>query len=123
MNTDTILLVLTLLIVALAVYCVVAKPMRRENLSNPAENAAPVMPSVTCKRSTACTPENNCFPGSTLRTQVYTNMCEPTDTQHLLRDKIKLQDNCLRSHGNPLNTQNLECKVNIRGQRKCEWQM
>ena len=117
MNTDTILLVLTLLIVALAVYCVVAKPMRRENLSNP----APVMPTVTCKRSTACTPENNCFPGSTLRTQVYTNMCEPTDTQHLLRDKIKLQDNCLRSHGNPLNTQNLECKVNIRGQRKCEW--
>ena len=62
--------------------------MRRENLSNPAESAAPVMPSVTCKKSTACAPENNCFPGSTLRTQVYTNMCRSYDTQHLLRDKL-----------------------------------
>ncbi len=34
MNTDTILFVLTLVIVALGVYCVVAKPSKRENLSN-----------------------------------------------------------------------------------------
>lgn len=122
MNTDTILFVLTLVIVALGIYCVVAKPSKRENLSNLADNAAPIKTSVTCKKSTACTPENNCFPGSYLRSQVYQNMCEPTDTPHLLRNKVQVRDNCLRSLGNPLNTQNLECKVNVQDQRKCSWQ-
>ena len=121
MKTDSILLVLTLSIVVLSVYCVVTKLNKRENLSNLGDNAAPIV-TQTCKRSTACTPENNCFPGSYLRSQVYQNMCEPTDTQHLLRNKVQIQDNCLRSLGNPLNTKNLECTVNIRDQRKCNWQ-
>jgi hypothetical protein len=41
-----------------------------------------------------CTPENNCFPGTYARTQSYQNVCEPKTG--LLRQKIPLQDNCLR---------------------------
>jgi len=77
---------------------------------------------LTAPNPQSCTPENNCFPGSYLRSQVYQNMCEPTDTPHLLRNKVQTRDNCLRSLGNPLNTQNLECKINVHDQRKCSWQ-
>ena len=121
MKADIILLFLTLVIVALSIYCVVRKNGKQENMSNLAANASPVT-SVTCKKNTQCTPENNCFPGSYLRSQVYQNMCEPTDTPHLLRNKVQTRDNCLRSLGNPLNTQNLECKINVHDQRKCSWQ-
>lgn len=52
-----------------------------------------------------CTPENNCFPGSYFRSQVYQNMCEPKDVEHggLSREKIDLLDNCVKSLGSQLN--------------------
>ena len=89
------------------------------------ENLSPVFEQpkygLSCEIDRKCTHENNCFPGSYMRSQVYQNMCEPTDTVHLLKDRRQLKDNCLRSLGNPLNTKNLKCKVNIHDQRDCKW--
>ena len=42
-----------------------------------------------------CTPENNCFPGTTARTQIYQNLCQPQ--YGLLRQPIFIQDDCQRT--------------------------
>ena len=42
-----------------------------------------------------CTPENNCFPGTYARTQIYQNVCQPQSG--LYRQKIPLNDNCQRT--------------------------
>ena len=51
-----------------------------------------------------CTPENNCFPGAYFRSQVYQNMCEPSNIENggLSREKISLIDNCVKSLGSQL---------------------
>lgn len=121
MNVNVLVLILVILIVLLGICIVFFNKKSKENMKsgkavfdNPDYN-------LTCERDTECTPENNCFKGSYLRSQVYQNMCSPEGSTGLLRDKKKLRDNCLRSLGNPLNTQNLVCKVNIHDQRKCNW--
>jgi len=118
-NVDILVLILTLAILALGIYILVSKRNSKENMeSGVFENPEY---KFQCERDTACTPENNCFIGSPLRSQVYTNMCEPLSEKGLNRDKKPLKDFCLRSLGNPLNTHNLVCKVNKHDQRKCEW--
>ena len=118
-NVDILVLILTLAILALGTYILVSKRNSKENMeSGVFENPEY---KFQCERDTACTPENNCFIGSPLRSQVYTNMCEPLSEKGLNRDKKPLKDFCLRSLGNPLNTHNLVCKVNKHDQRKCEW--
>jgi len=42
-----------------------------------------------------CTPSNNCFPGTTARTQIYQNLCQPQ--YGLLKQPIFLQDDCQRT--------------------------
>ena len=41
-----------------------------------------------------CTPENNCFKGAYLRSQVYQNVCEPG--YGLLKQKIPLRCKCAK---------------------------
>ena len=50
----------------------------------------------------SCNINDNCFKGSLYRTQLYENMCEP-NYGNLLREKIPLNGNCLRTLGNNLN--------------------
>ena len=68
-----------------------------------------------------CTPENNCFPGTYARTQIYQNVCQP---EHgLLRQKIPLQDSCQRHLLDYMNApkHHYVCDVNKHLQRKCRW--
>jgi hypothetical protein len=81
----------------------------------------------SCSRMTApnpnsCTPENNCFPGSTLRTEVYQNLCnDPSSGINKL--PIQLNDTCLRTHNPNMspNLVNLKCSKNLGGQVNCTY--
>ena len=42
-----------------------------------------------------CTADNNCFPGTQARTQIYQNLCQPR--YGLLRQPIATDENCQRS--------------------------
>ena len=68
-----------------------------------------------------CTPENNCFPGSYARTQIYQNVCQPK--YGLLRQKIPLSDDCQRTFNDHMSTEKYHyvCSVNKHLQRKCKW--
>ena len=70
---------------------------------------------------TKCTPENNCFPGSYARTQIYQNVCEPN--HGLLRQKIPLDDTCQRTLSDYMATPQhyYVCDVDNHLQRKCRW--
>lgn len=113
-----LIVILSVVIIAISGYVMHNKKQLQENLSPVFEEPKY---GLSCEIDRRCTPENNCFPGSYMRSQVYQNMCEPTDTVHLLKDRRHLQDNCLRSLAIPFATKNLKCKVNIHDQRKCEW--
>ena len=63
-----------------------------------------------------CSPKNNCFPGSYWNYQKYQNVCEPDFG--LYRQKIPLQDNCLRSLSRE---RKLICPINNHLQRNCFW--
>ena len=65
-----------------------------------------------------CTPENNCYPGNYLRTQIYQNVCQPK--YGLLRQKIPLNDNCQRSLMN-VPKYYYKCHINKHLQRNCSW--
>ena len=68
-----------------------------------------------------CTPENNCFKGSYLRSQIYTNVCqiegENKDTKLTRLAKLN-NDRCYRTLGQD---DKFKCSVNIHGQRNCYW--
>jgi hypothetical protein len=69
-----------------------------------------------------CTPENNCFPGAYLRSQAYTNVCEP-DYGLLTRDKVQLKTDCYRTLGNfPEHKKRFNCCVDNHLNRHCSWQ-
>ena len=68
-----------------------------------------------------CRPENNCFPGTDLRSQQYHNVCPPKYGR-LNREKIHLQDDCQRSLGNfPPPEYQFQCTVDDRLLRRCKW--
>ena len=68
-----------------------------------------------------CTPKNNCFKGAYLRSQAYQNVCPPKYGR-LNREKIQLQDDCLRTLGNyPKPKYMFECNVDDRLNRRCRW--
>ena len=89
-----LIVILSVVIIAISGYVMHNKKQVQENLSPVFEEPKY---GLSCEIDRKCTPENNCFPGSYMRSQVYQNMCEPTDTVHLLKDKRHLRDNCLRS--------------------------
>ena len=60
-----------------------------------------------------CNPVNNCFKGSYMRSQVYQNMCEPTDSR-ITREPVQVKDNCLRT------LEDKSCVINKRNQRRCQ---
>ena len=66
-----------------------------------------------------CTPENNCFPGTYARTQIYQNVCQPE--YGLLKQKIPVQDNCQRQLLDYMNAPRhyYVCDVDKHLQRKC----
>ena len=68
-----------------------------------------------------CLPENNCFPGSYARTQIYQNVCEPN--YGLLRQKIPLDDTCQRILGDHMSTPQhyYVCDVDKHLRRTCRW--
>ena len=72
-------------------------------------------------RPEQCTPENNCFKGSYLRSQAYQNVCSP-DYGGLSRTKVQLQDGCLRTLGNyPKPNVSVKCFLDRRLNRYCFW--
>lgn len=126
-NVDVLVLILTLAVLALGFYILLSKKNTKENMENMGDDKEYDVfkdpdYKFQCERDTRCTPENNCFKGMPLRSQVYQNVCDPLSEKGLLRDKKQLTDNCLRSLGNPYNTENLVCKVNKHDQRKCQWE-
>jgi len=121
-NVDVLVLILTVSILTLGIYILVSQRNSKENMESNSSVFENPEYKFQCERDTACTPENNCFKGSPLRSQVFQNMCGPLSERGLQRDRIQLTDNCLRSLGNPLNTENLVCKVNKNDQRKCKWE-
>ena len=71
-----------------------------------------------------CTPENNCFPGAYLRSQVYTNLCKGNCNAYdrLTREPVNIQDQCFRTLGDfPKQNSPYQCNVNVHGQRNCTW--
>lgn len=68
-----------------------------------------------------CRPENNCFPGSYARTQIYQNVCEPQSG--LLRQKKPLVDDCQRTFSGFMETPQhyFVCDMNDHLQRRCRW--
>ena len=67
-----------------------------------------------------CRPENDCFPGSQLRTQIYQNVCQPHTG--LLRQPIPLADRCQRGLGKMTAPRSyFVCDVDKHLQRKCKW--
>jgi hypothetical protein len=69
----------------------------------------------------SCRPENNCFPGSYARTQIYQNVCQPN--HGLLRQKIPLDDNCQRTFNDHMSSpkHHYVCHVDEHLQRRCRW--
>ena len=81
----------------------------------------------SCSRMTApnpnsCTPENNCFPGAQLRTQVYQNLCDNPNSG-INKLPIQLGDTCLRTHNPNMapNQLNMKCGLNGVGQMNCSY--
>jgi len=68
-----------------------------------------------------CRPEDDCYKGSPMRSQIYQNVCEPN--YGLLKQKIPLNDNCQRTIGGKMSAPRnyYVCKVNKHLQRKCGW--
>ena len=68
-----------------------------------------------------CRPEDDCYMGSPMRSQIYQNVCEPN--HGLLRQKIPLNDNCQRTIGGKMSAPRnyYVCKVHKTLQRKCGW--
>jgi len=71
-----------------------------------------------------CTPENNCFKGSYLRSQVYTNVCKGNCNAYnrLTREPVNINEQCFRTLGDfPKQNGDFQCAVNEHGQRNCQW--
>ncbi len=68
-----------------------------------------------------CTPENNCFPGSYARTQIFQNVCQPT--HGLLRQKIPLADTCQKTFSDFMSTPKsyYVCELDKHLGRHCRW--
>lgn len=70
-----------------------------------------------------CTPENNCFRGSYLRSQIYTNVCqiegENNNMSKLTRLPKLTKDRCYRTLADD---DKFKCSVNKHGQRNCFWE-
>lgn len=70
-----------------------------------------------------CTPENNCFQGSYLRSQIYTNVCqiegENNNMSKLTRLPKLTKDRCYRTLADD---DKFKCSVNKHGQRNCFWE-
>ena len=66
-------------------------------------------------------PEDDCYMGSPMRSQIYQNVCEPN--YGLLRQKIPLNDNCQRTIGGKMSAPRnyYVCEVDKHLQRKCGW--
>jgi hypothetical protein len=70
-----------------------------------------------------CTPENNCFRGSYLRSQIYTNVCQIEGENNMMNKLTRLpkltKDRCYRTLAND---DKFKCSVNKHGQRNCFWE-
>jgi hypothetical protein len=63
-----------------------------------------------------CSPENDCYMGSPMRSQIYQNVCQT-------RQKISLTDNCQRTLGGKMAAPKnyYVCDVDKHLHRKCNW--
>jgi hypothetical protein len=70
-----------------------------------------------------CTPENNCFRGSYLRSQIYTNVCQIEGENNMMNKLTRLpkltKDRCYRTLADD---DKFKCSVNKHGQRNCFWE-
>lgn len=91
----------------------------------PNPNPNPHPPSCSLKtrpNPNSCTPENNCFPGAQLRTQVYQNLCNDPSSG-ISKLPIQIGDTCLRTHNQNIKPDllNLRCGKNVAGQINCSY--
>ena len=90
---------------------------------NPNPNPHPPSCSLnTVPNPNSCTPENNCFPGAQLRTQVYQNLCD-NPSSGINKLPIQLGDTCLRTHNPNMSPSklNMKCGLNVNGQINCTY--
>ncbi len=103
------------LVMCLVILCMVIKPSRIENFLPGVFGFAP--------RVGGCTPENNCFRGSYLRSQIYTNVCQIEGENNMMNKLTRLpkltKDRCYRTLAND---DKFKCSVNKHGQRNCFWE-
>ena len=138
MRMENVLIVVITVLVLVVLVTVYNKNNKKEDFINvraygqsfgqyypPNPNPNPHPPS--CQMNTfpnppACTPENNCFPGAQLRTQVYQNLCnDPSSGINKL--PVQIGDTCLRTHNPNMspNLLNLRCGRNRDGQLNCSY--
>tara|TARA_Y100000591_G_C21696444_1_gene625969 strand:+ start:81 stop:521 length:441 start_codon:yes stop_codon:yes gene_type:complete len=131
MNTESFFLVLITILVVIVLVLVYNK-RNSETFINQravgqsfAEYHSPHPPSCQLNvvpNPNACTPENNCFPGAQLRTQVYQNLCnDPSSGINKL--PVQIGDTCLRTHNQNIapDLLNLKCSLNNGGQLNCKY--
>ena len=138
MRMGNVLIVVITVLVLVVLVTVYNKNNKREDFINvraygqsfgqyypPNPNPNPHPPSCqlnTFPNPSACTPENNCFPGAQLRTQVYQNLCnDPSSGINKL--PVQIGDTCLRTHNPNMspNLLNLRCGRNRDGQINCSY--
>ena len=138
MRMENVLIVVITVLVLVVLVTVYNKNNKREDFINvraygqsfgqyypPNPNPNPHPPSCqlnTFPNPSACTPENNCFPGAQLRTQVYQNLCnDPSSGINKL--PVQIGDTCLRTHNPNMspNLLNLRCGRNRDGQINCSY--
>jgi hypothetical protein len=138
MRMENVLVVVITVLVLVVLVTVNNKNNKKEDFINvraygqsfgqyypPNPNPNPHPPSCqlnTFPNPSACTPENNCFPGAQLRTQVYQNLCnDPSSGINKL--PVQIGDTCLRTHNPNMspNLLNLRCGRNRDGQINCSY--
>ena len=135
---NALVIVITLLVLVLLVSVYNKNNRKKENFINiraygqsfgqyypPNPNPNPHPPSCslnTVPNPNTCTPENNCFPGAQLRTQVYQNLCD-NPSSGINKLPIQLGDTCLRTHNPNMspNQLNMKCGLNGNGQINCTY--
>ena len=123
--------ILVVLLVILALLCMFFSQPREEFIPG---KVGPVHPPMLTPKTSVemgiphsqCTVENDCFPGSYLRTETYHNVCPPKYGL-LNREPTPLVDDCQRNLGSPAEAQviapatKFNCSVDEHLRRHCQW--
>jgi hypothetical protein len=85
----TLILILQIIIVFILIYLVTQGSRETIYIHKPNAFSKYIPPDK-------CVPEDNCFPGTYNRTEVYNNICSPDEPHKLNRLPVELRDKCAR---------------------------